>query len=160
AALRALVDEDSALSPVAAQYLAQANLEGSGDRAAAVTALDEAAGEGGEAFEQLALLKSVYLRSGNMTLADMEVALAPLIGQETPLAALAEELVAAQAYAEGDYARARREYNRLRFSAYAPQGLIQRATIALDTIPRVTTAADETETDGAGDANNETEDNE
>ena len=72
------------------------------------------------------------------------LAIFPLLsGQATGLdyitldEALAEELIAAGAYAEGDYERARREYNRLRFAAYAPPGLVQRATIALDTIPRV-----------------------
>ncbi len=137
AALRELVDENTALSPLAAQYLAQADLEGAGDRAAAIAVLEAAASDGDTAFEQLALLKSVYLRSQTMTLTEMETALAPLIGQETQLAALAEELIAAGAYAEGDYERARREFNRLRFAAYAPPGLVQRATIALDTIPRV-----------------------
>lgn len=155
-ALQQLVDADTPLSPLAAQYLAQAYVEGSGDQAAAIATLDDAANGGGAAYQQLALLKSVYLRSETMTLAEMETELAPLIGQETPLAALAEELIAAAAYAEGDYERARREFNRLRFSAYAPPGLIQRATIALDTIPRTQSAAPES----AGDPTDETEDTE
>jgi DNA-binding SARP family transcriptional activator len=43
--------------------------------------------------------------------------------EETALGALSRELIAAKAYAEGDAARARTAYNRLKFDAAAPQGV-------------------------------------
>ena len=51
------------------------------------------------------------------------------------MGALSRELVAAKAYATGDVARARTEYNRLKFDAAAPAGVVQRAEIALAAIP-------------------------
>ncbi|MEM9739118.1 MAG: tetratricopeptide repeat protein [Pseudomonadota bacterium] len=134
---QAMVDEETRLSPLAAHLLARARLEGGGDLEGAATALAETANAEGEAYQQLALLKSVYLRSETMTLSDMESQLAPLIATESQLGALAEELIAAKAFSDGDYARARREYNRLMIAANAPGGLQQRARIALETIPRV-----------------------
>lgn len=146
AELTALVDADTALSPLASHYLARARLEGGGDVDGAIAALNGVADADGRAFEQLALLKSVYLRGESMTLEEMERELAPLTQLETPLGALAQEAIAAKAYTAGDYARARQMLSRLRLSAYAPQGLVQRATIALDAIPR---AAGDSETDAA-----------
>lgn len=138
AQLQAIVDADTRLSPLAANLLAQARLEGGGDRDGAAQALAEVANADGQAYQQLALLKSVYLRAESMTLADMEAELRALIATESQLGALAEELVAAKAFSEGDFVRARRDYNRLMIAANAPAGLQQRARIALDAIPRQT----------------------
>lgn len=143
--LTELVEADTALSPLAAHYLARARVEGGGDVDGAVAALNAAADADGRAFEQLALLKSVYLRGETMTLEEMERELAPLTALETPLGALAQEAIAGKAYATGDYARARTMLNRLRLSAYAPSGLVRRATIALEAIPRATTETDGTD---------------
>lgn len=137
AELQAMVDNDTRLSPLAAHLLAQARLEGGGDTNGAVVALSETASADGDAYQQLALLKSVYLRAETMTLADMEAELGALIATESQLGALAEELIAAKAFSEGDFSRARRDYNRLMIAANAPAGLQQRARIAIDAIPRV-----------------------
>lgn len=131
-----LVATGSALSPLAAHYLAQARIEGSGDVEGAIAALEAVADAEGEPFEQLALLKSVYLRSERLTLAEMEAELAPLVALDSQIGALAEEAIAAKAYADGDLARARQAFGRLRFNAAAPASLVQRATIAYESIPR------------------------
>lgn len=142
AQLQAIVDADTQLSPLAANLLAQARLVGSGDRDGAARALAEVAEADGQAYQQLALLKSVYLRAESMTLADMEAELSALIATESQLGALAEELLAAKAFSEGDFARARRDYNRLMIAVNAPAGLQQRARIALDAIPRASAEPD------------------
>lgn len=137
--LSEIIDEGADVSPMAAHLLAQLRLDSQGDRAAAGAALSGIGDplEGG-AFQRLALLKAVYLKSDTLTLAEVEAELAPLVGLETPVGALAQEMVAAKAFEEGDYERARRDYNRLRFAANAPAGLVQRATVATDAIPRST----------------------
>lgn len=138
-----IVAGEGRLAPLAAHYLAAAHLTGGGDRSAAIEALSTASDGGGAAFERLALLKAAYLESDALTRAELEDRLAPLLAEDTPLGVLAQELLAVKAYAEGDYETARREFNRLRFSANAPQGLVQRATIALDAIPRPAPAAED-----------------
>ncbi|MEM1151102.1 MAG: tetratricopeptide repeat protein [Pseudomonadota bacterium] len=142
--LQAIVDADTSLSPIAANLLAQARLVGGGDKVGAAQALESVATSEGDAYRQLALLKSVYLRAETMTLAEMETELGSLTDTGSQLGALAEELIAAKAFAEGDFARARREYNRLLIAANAPAGLQQRARIALDAIPRSTSGAEGT----------------
>ena len=131
-----LTDARTPLSPLAGHYLAQVRLVGQGDRARAFEALTSAAASGDDPFADLARLKAAYLTADETSLGDLETALAPLTEQETALGALAQELVAAKAFAEGDYERARRDFNYLRFAPNAPPGLAQRAEIALSAIPR------------------------
>lgn len=154
--LAALVDSDVAMSAMAANLQAQLRLDATGDLDGAGAALAGISSAGDGAFEQLALLKSVYLRSGSLTLVEIERELAPLVAKETPIGALAQEMIAAKAFEEGDYEHARREFNRLRFAANAPSGLVQRATIALDAIPR-STADNDVPALEDGDENSETE---
>ena len=93
---------------------------------------------------------------------ELEATLGTLVTEDTALGAMARELIAAKAYATGDIARARTEYSRLKFDAAAPQGVVQRAEIALDAIPVPPDGAGEvplpTEapTDAAADAPQET----
>lgn len=163
AAFSELMETDEDVAPLAAHYLARVRLEGGGDAEAARAALADVAGSEG-AYARLALLKTAYLDSDTASRAELEQRLAPLVGSETALGALAEELLAAKAFQEGDYETARREFNRLRFAANAPQGLVQRATIALDAIPRPAPGAAEGQAEPAeqdapaGDETN-TEDN-
>ncbi|MEM7767955.1 MAG: hypothetical protein AAF253_10775 [Pseudomonadota bacterium] len=131
-----ILADGSALSQLAAQYLAQVRLEGQGNRPAAIEALNAVADADGAPLEQMALLKAAYLRSDEASVAELETLLAGLLTAETPLAALAQELVAAKAFAEGDHERARRDFTYLRFAPNAPPGLAQRAEIALTAIPR------------------------
>ncbi len=133
---QALVESDTRLSPMAAHLLAQARIAGDGDRAMAAGILTRAEGDGEAAFEKLAILKQAYLRSGEMSLEETEALLSELAAQETPFGALASEVIAAKAFEAGETERARQMLNRLRFAAYAPSGLTQRAQIALDAMPR------------------------
>lgn len=135
AGFETLVESDSRLSPMAAHFLAQARMAGGGDRALAASVLGKAGEADGGAFEKLALLKQAYLRSGEMDLAELEALLSGLAGEETPFGALASEAIASKAYEAGQTDRARQMFNRLRFAAYAPSGLTQRAQIALDAMP-------------------------
>ena len=134
-AFQTLIDAGGDVAPMAAHYLARVRLEGNGDAEAANSVLAVAAEDQSGAFSRLALLKSAYMDSESATRAELQPRLAPLIGMESALGLLAEELLAAKSFEEGDYETARREFNRLRFAANAPSGLVQRATIALDAIP-------------------------
>ncbi|MBA3066971.1 MAG: hypothetical protein FP825_00625 [Hyphomonas sp.] len=144
AAFRAIVESKSKLAPLAAHYLAQTQLEGRGDAVAAAETLAAIGGTEGGPYERLALLKAAYFRADTLSLSELEVTLGALVSEDSALGALARELVAAKAYAEGDIARARTEYNRLKFDAAAPAGVVQRAEIALDAIPLPPETAPET----------------
>jgi hypothetical protein len=135
AGFRELVDEESSLSPLAANFLAQTLYEGSGDAAGATDVLAASGKADGTPFERAALLKAAYAKADTVSLADLETLLGDLKEEESGLGALARELIAAKAYAEGDAARARTAYNRLKFDAAAPQGVVRRAEIALAAIP-------------------------
>jgi hypothetical protein len=139
-ALKAIAEGKGRLAPLAASYLAQARYEGNGDADGAAQALSAIASPTGGPLGRLALLKVAYFNADKQTLADIETTLGPLLAEETELGALARELVAAKAYASGDAARARTEYNRLLFDAKSTDGIRQRAEMALSVIP-VTPAA-------------------
>lgn len=130
-----IMNDDPRLAPLAAHFLAQTKFEGGGDAAAAAELLASVGGTEGGPYERLALLKSAYFRADTMTLEELELTLGSLADDESTLGALSRELIAAKAFEAGDLARARTIYNRLRFDAYAPQGLVQRADIALAAIP-------------------------
>ncbi|MEL6386252.1 MAG: hypothetical protein AAFR41_06415 [Pseudomonadota bacterium] len=133
---QAIVDGGSSLAPIAAQYLAQVRLEGTGNRDGAVAALEASANLEGDPFQRIAALKAAYLKSDSATLAELEAMLAPLLSGDSPASALAQELVAAKAFEAGDFERARTDFNYLRFAPNAPEGLRRRAEIALTAIPR------------------------
>lgn len=145
AGFRGIVDGESGLSPLAANYLAQTLYEGSGDADGAEKVLETAGKADGTPFERIALLKAAYAKADKVSLADLETSLVGLKEENSALGALARELIAAKAYAEGDIARARTEFNRLKFDAAAPEGVVRRADIALAAIP-TPPATDETET--------------
>jgi hypothetical protein len=130
-----IMNEDPKLAPLAAHFLAQTKFEGGGDAAAAAELLASVGGTEGGPYERLALLKSAYFKADTMTLEELEATLGSLVGDESAIGALSRELVAAKAFEAGDAARARTIYNRLRFDAHAPRGLVQRADIALAAIP-------------------------
>ena len=136
AGLQTIVDEDNPMSPIAGHYLASTYLEGKGDQKAAEDVLEKIGKHDGEPFEQLAMLKLAYLRSNAMTREELMAYLQPLIDEESPFGALAQELLAAKAWKEGDYAEARNLYSDLQFMVNAPPGLATRANIALAVIPK------------------------
>jgi hypothetical protein len=130
-----LADEESKMSPLAAQYLAQSLYEGSGDAEGAAASLARIGGVEGGPYERLAPLKRAYFSADGQSMTELEATLGSLVDDDSPLGALARELVAAKAFATGDIARARTEFNRLRFDAAAPSGVKRRAELALAAIP-------------------------
>lgn len=135
AALVRLSEEKSKIAPLAANYLAQLKLEANGDAAAAQARLETIAGVEGGPYARLALLKTAYFKADTQSLSDLEATLGSLVEDPGPTGALARELIAAKAYASGDIARARTEFNRLRFDTAAPEGVKRRAELALAAIP-------------------------
>ena len=123
------------IAPVAAQYLAQAELSGRGDVEAAKAALTLAMQSDDEVISDVSRLKLAYLGADTMAMADLEALLAPLRNRDNAMETLAIELIAAKAYADGDFARARQEYGFLRISPNAPEGVKNRANAALEVIP-------------------------
>lgn len=135
AAFTSIMDADPAMAPVAAHFLAQTRYEGGGDIEGAAEILARTGTTEGDAYERLALLKTAYLRADVLSLEELEVSLGSLAVDDSTLGALARELIAAKAFAAGDTARARTEFNRLRLDPSATPQLIQRAGIALAAIP-------------------------
>lgn len=142
-AFRAIVEANTMLSPLAAHYLAQTQIEGMGDPAGAAETLAGIGGTEGGPFERLALIKAAYLRADTLTLDELETTLGAMVSEDTALGAMARELVASKAAAVGDIARARTEFNRLKFDANAPAGVVQRAEIALAALPLAPEAGEE-----------------
>lgn len=145
AAFRSLVESNGRIAPLAAQYLAQVQYEGGGDAAGATRTLSGVAAVEGSPFERLSILKTAYLSVDTQSMADLEATLGSLVEDDGPLGALARELIAAKAFETGDTARARSEFNRLKFDAAAPEGVKRRAEVALSAIP-VAPAEDTTDT--------------
>lgn len=136
--LAPLVSEDVEIAPLSANFLAQARLQGSADMAAAVEAL-EAAANTETPIGKLSLMKAAYLKSNSMTRADLEAYLGDLANDESAFGALALELIAAKAVAEGDIEYARTTFNELRFLANVPEGVEQRSRAALAALPPAAT---------------------
>ena len=153
AAFRELAEGNGKIAPLAAQYLAQTQYEGGGDATSATRTLSAAAAVEGSPYERLSILKTAYFSVDTQSMQDLEATLGSLVEDEGPLGALARELVAAKAFETGDIARARTEFNRLRFDAAAPEGVKRRAEIALAAIPPAPASADADKVDaGATDA--------
>lgn len=129
-----LAGSEADIAPLAAQFLAQTQYEGSGDIENAATTLAASGGDAGP-VERLALLKAAYIKSEAMSLAELEVFLGELPKRPTAIGVLANELIAAKAFSEGDFARAREEFAYLQLAANAPPGVAQRAEVALTVIP-------------------------
>ncbi|PHR69201.1 hypothetical protein, partial [Henriciella sp.] len=140
----ALAQSDNEIAPLAANYLAAARLAGNADRAAAVDALEMAA-NAETPIGKLSLMKAAYLKAGETSRAEMETYLGSLMDEESEFGALALELVASMAVQEGDVEYARQVFNELRFLANVPQGVQQRARIALDALPVTAASQDEAE---------------
>ncbi len=158
--LDAIVQAGTRLSPLAAHYLAQVRLTSEGDTAAAVEALGAISDANGDAFEKLALLKLAYLRADEISLDELRAMMGPLSQEPTAMGALAAELIAVKLQQDGQVAQARQAFNRLRFAANAPAGLVQRATIALDALPAETSAESTNEPSGEAETPASTEETE
>jgi len=132
--LETLVNSDARISPIAANYLAAARLEGNADLAAAIDALELAANTE-TPIGKVSLMKAAYLKSNSLTRTELESYLGDLMDEESQFGALAIELVAAKAVAEGDIEYARTTFSQLRFLANVPPGVEQRSRAALDALP-------------------------
>ncbi len=134
-ALKAIADGKTKLAPVAASYLARVRYEGGGNAEGAKEALDLIAKDEGDPMARLALLRSAYFTADTVSLADLETSLGKLKDEDSAIGAMARELIAAKALEAGDTARARTEFSRLQFDPKAPQGVKERAEMALAIIP-------------------------
>lgn len=131
-----LVARETEIAPLAAQLLAKTQYEGNGDIDSAAATLKASSDNGADGpVERLALLKSAYLTSDDMSLAELETYLGDLVGRPTAIGVLATELIAAKAFSEGDFQRAREEFSYLQLAANSPPGVVQRAEVALTVIP-------------------------
>lgn len=140
--LQVLMDANARLSPAASQFMAQIKYETNGDIIAAASILAESAGSGEKALERLALIKSAYLQADILSREELAALVAPLrADQNSAFNALAVELLAAKALADGDYAYAREEFGYLRVAANVPQGTLDRANSALAALPGLELAA-------------------
>lgn len=133
--LKELSNEDSGFGRLAGHYLAQAEIQFAGDTQAATEALKKA-GEGNDALSRLARMKAAYFIADTGTLADVEAALGDLVDDSGAFGALAHELIAAKAYQEGQFQRARSEYQSLTLRMDTPEGVKTRAANALVVIPK------------------------
>ena len=83
----------------------------------------------------LATLKLAYAKADNATLAELETVLKPLLDRTGQATALAKELIASKALAEGNIDRARSEFEALALDLDAPRGVQARVQQALATLP-------------------------
>ena len=87
AGFRQLVDEESSLSPLAANFLAQTLYEGSGDAVGATNALEAAGKADGSPFERAALIKAAYAKADTLSLSELETMLGELSKKKKPRSA-------------------------------------------------------------------------
>lgn len=118
----------------------QAEPQIAGSPANSEAALAKAA-QGAGILADVALLKLAYMRADKQSLPDLEKSLARVVASGGPLAALAQELIAAKALASGDIERARKDYQAVSLSLDAPQGMQRRVQQALALMPPPPSAA-------------------
>ncbi len=105
---------------------------GLNDMKAALADYDKAAAAAPDkTFADLARLKAAYLAADLEDFQKLDARLKPLIDGGGPLSFMARELVGVQAFANGDTARAREEFNFLTVALDSPQSVRQRAQISL-----------------------------
>jgi hypothetical protein len=113
-----------------------------GDPAAALVAFDTAvSGIANRDLADLARLRAAYIAADSETREQVAARLKPLIDGNGPLAPLARELNAAMAWAAGDSASARAEYDLMQLDPNVPEGLRQRAGQAVAVIDSGATAS-------------------
>ncbi len=130
-----IVALDAPIAPVASHFLAQLKIEGNGDIPAAAQLLSDAGGAGEGALADLATLKAAYLTADETSFDLLKEKLRPISESGSAFGAMARELLAAKALAEGDIEYARSEYNLLRVSSNVPDGVQIRVSKALAILP-------------------------
>lgn len=130
-----------------AGHMAAAAAQSQGDREAAIQRLQAVSAGTDNVYSDLAILKNAYMQADELPIGELESLVAPLLTGAGPTDALARELIAAKALADGDIERARRDYQTLSFRLDDGNRLpefqqrIQRAMLALPPAP--VAAADE-----------------
>lgn len=114
--------------------------QGEGPKAAADKLTAAAAASESEVLAAISVVKSVYIRSETITLAEAEAELAPVIARADGLAMLAREFIAFKAFESGDADRARSEWEFLKLAPQATEGVQQRAELALLAYPALPSA--------------------
>jgi hypothetical protein len=113
-----------------------------GDPAAALAAFDTAVSSiANRDLADMARLRAAYIAADTETREQVAARLKPLVDGEGPLAPLARELNAAMAWAAGDSAAARAEYDLMQLDPNVPEGLRQRAGQAVAVIDAGATAS-------------------
>lgn len=107
-----------------------------GDTLGAQKALEEAAKTGpDEDLKSAAAIKAAYLVMEKESLDQLTGRLKPVIDNKGPFAAMAQEVLAAKALDEGKNGEARMKYQSLALMLDAPEGVKQRAQLALTLLP-------------------------
>lgn len=126
-----------------AGYMDQAGLRlqaGKGQEAAAL--YDKAAAVANDPFlKDLARLKSAYAVMDTAPYKDVEARLTPLTDEKRPLHLSAREALAFAKLQAGKTAEARSDFNALTLALGAPDGMTQRARVAIDMIDSGSAAA-------------------
>ncbi len=84
-----------------------------------------------KAYKDMARLKAAYVAADVEDFAKLEARVKPLIDEAGPFSFQARELIAVQALANGDEARARKEFEFLSVALDAPETIRQRAELSL-----------------------------
>lgn len=84
-----------------------------------------------KAYKDLARLKAAYVAADVEDFAKLDARVKPLIDEAGPFSFQARELIAVQALANGDEARARKEFDFLSVALDAPETIRQRAELSL-----------------------------
>jgi hypothetical protein len=130
-----LESDNTGFKVLAGHMLAGVEQELTGDSAAVEAHLAAAAAASKGVMSDLALLKLGYAKADTAPLAELEKDLKPLLDRTGYAAALARELIASKAMADGDVVRARAEYELLSANLESPQGMQQRVQQALAILP-------------------------
>ena len=151
--LAAVGEGDDGFAVLANQMLGGLEVDlGKPDEAAA--AFMAASDQSDDVLGDIALLKAAYVKADALDRSELEKMVQPLVSTGGPLGALASELLAAKALADGDVERARREYRALSLDVNAPQQVRIRVQRALQVMP----AAPEEETAVGDDAASQEQD--
>lgn len=131
-----LENDNTGFKALAGHMLAGVEKELTGDSAAVEAHLAAAAAaDKNGVMGDLALLKLAYAKADTAPIADLEKDLKPLLDRTGYASALARELIASKAMADGDVTRARAEYELLSANLESPQGMQQRVQQALAILP-------------------------
>jgi hypothetical protein len=107
-----------------------------GDTVSAQKDLEQAAKTGPDAdMRSVAAIKAAYLAMDKEDATKLAARLKPVIDGKGPLAAMAQEILAAKAFEDGKLKEARDQYQALLLALDAPAGVKQRAQIAMALLP-------------------------